>query len=371
MARVSPNTHDLAFRARLVSRARRLARAPRSARASLALIVLVAASVLSGCPCVGTMTDMSPGLRWWLFSKYGAEAVCPEMVKQGVALHLDDAAPAMGRFFPAQCSYTLDDVRQTITVNVAGTGYGFVAPAKRVGFSVSASVEFRPDFRIIDDDMYVWAVPNRVVSGPTFQVTSVENPLVDLATNFPPFGSLTATFGNQVVAAELNRGFTVIHNVDRGNDFTLGILQPPARPLHPFAASDTSRYTFANETVDIHGEQRDYLGPFEITTPGQSLFLTMSVAGPSVDVMIVTRPVGDAWRDAYQTGKTLGPPPALPVAGGPVAPGVGVALRYPLPPGQYYVVVDNTAAAGLVAPPPLGPLGDAVARVSYLAELGR
>ena len=46
-------------------------------------------------------------------------------------------------------------------------------------------------------------------------------------------------------------------------------------------------------------------------------------------------------------------------------------FRYPLAPGLYYVVIDNTATAGLVSPPTslFNPLGDAVARVSYVAQL--
>ncbi len=44
-----------------------------------------------------------------------------------------------------------------MTVNLSGTGYGYVMPAKRVGFSLTVSVEYRPDFVIAGDDIYVWA----------------------------------------------------------------------------------------------------------------------------------------------------------------------------------------------------------------------
>src|SRR5262249_15952295 len=162
----------------------------------------------------------------------------------------------IGRFFPMQCSYNVNDQAQTVTVNVAGAGYGFMQPAKRVGFTLTVSVEYRSDFSISGDDIYVWGKPNRMVQGPNFQFGSIENPVTDVAANLPPFGSIANFFGNQVVANEMNRGFTVIHN-DKGNDFALGVLAPPTRPNHPFDVTASDRFTFANETIDVHANERD------------------------------------------------------------------------------------------------------------------
>jgi hypothetical protein len=345
----------------------------RAASATLALLVLTLASVLGGCPCVKTITDWSPALRWWLFATYGAGRICPEMLKQGISLRLEDRSPAIGRFFPAQCAYNVNDEAKTVTVHVGGTGYGYMAPAKRVGFALSVSVEYRADFMIAGDDMYVWGRPNRIVQGPDFKLGYLENPLADLAANIPPFGGIANFLGNQVVRTEMNRGFTVIANEDKGNDFSLGMLQPPAKPHHPFDISASERFTFANETVDVYANQRDYLGPFEVAKAGQALYLTMSVQGPAVDVMVVDRRTGDAWREAYQLGRPLGPPPGPVLGGQPLQPGPQVQQRYVLAPGSYYVVVDNTAAAGAVRPPaglPLLSLTDPLSRVSYLAQVG-
>jgi hypothetical protein len=68
----------------------------------------------------------------------------------------------------------------------------------------------------------------------------------------------------------------------------------------------------------------------------------------------------------------MGPAPGPVLAGGPLQPGVPENRRYPLSPGLYYVVIDNSAGAGLVSPPTslFNPLGDAVARVSYVAQVG-
>jgi hypothetical protein len=210
---------------------------------------------------------------------------------------------------------------------------------------------------------------NRIVQAPNFQLGYVENPIIDVLGNVPPFGSLANFFGQQIVTTAMTQGFTVIHN-DEGNDFSLGILFPPNKPHHPFQVTQAERFTFANETVDVHQNQRDYIGPFEIAKSGQGLFLMMSLEGQPVDVMIVDKLTGDAWREAYQTGRPLGPPPGPVLAGGPLNPGPTDSRTYKLPPGQYYVVIDNTPSAGTVSPPPsLLPFADANARVSYVAQL--
>jgi hypothetical protein len=341
-------------------------------RPALAVLVLLAALLaLSQAGC-NALINNNPDLRWKLFSLFGAPKLCPEMLKRGVTIRLQDRSPGIGRFFPMQCTYAVDNARQVVTVSVGGTGYGYMTPAKRVGFSLSASVEYRPDFVMAGDDMYLWAKLNRIVDGPHFQLGYVENPIVDVAANVPPFGGIANFLGNQVVASAMTQGFTVIHNGDTGDDFTLGVIFPPARPHHPFQVVGTDRITFANETVDIQGNERDYLGPFEVSNNGQSLFLTMSVSGPAVDVMIVDKATGDAWREGYQTGRPLGPPAGPVLGGGPLQPGAVQNTRWQLNPGLYYVVIDNTPYAGVVNPTgsffnPLG--GGQLAEVSYVAQL--
>jgi hypothetical protein len=340
--------------------------------ALVALVLVAIALSASQAGCAGIINN-NPELRWKLFSLFGAPKICPEMLKHGVSIRLQDRAPAMGRYFPMQCSYTVDNSRQVLTVSLAGTGYGYMMPAKRVGFSLTATVEYRPDFVLAGDDIYIWAKLNRIVDGPRFQVGYIENPIIDVAANVPGVGSIANFLGNQVVASVMSQGFTVIHN-DGGDDFTLGNLYPPSRPHHPFQVVGTDRFTFANETVDVQSGQRDYLGPFEITSAGQALLLTMSLNGPPVDVMIVDRMSGDAWRESYQTGKPLGPPPGLVLGGGPLSPGAAQSSSYRLPLGSYYVVIDNTAYAGIVNPTGsfLGAIvgsGGTTAQVSYVAQL--
>jgi hypothetical protein len=330
--------------------------------------------MLSGC--AGVLNN-NPDLRWFVFSRFGASRVCPELLKTSVPVHLQDRGPTTGRFFPTSCNVAVDGQRHVIVVSLAGTGYGYMPPAKRVGFSVTAAVEYRPDFVIVGDDMYLHARVNRIVDGPHFQTGYIENPVLDVVGNVPPFGGIANLLGNQAVTNTLTQGFTVIHN-DHGDDFSLGLLFPPQRPAHPFMIAPNQRFTFANETTDVQPAERDFLGPFEIPASGKSLLFSTTVQGAPVNMVVMSRQVGDAWRDMYQTGKA-GPPPGPTLYVNQILPGQPDTRRYNLPPGQYYVVIDNVPPnvstgtfPGLLNP--LNPLGlaadGALSRVSYVAQLG-
>ena len=350
--------------------ARRASTCSRMAASMLAILV-----VLLSSGCAGIVNN-DPDLRWFVFSHFGASRVCPELLKMGVPIHLQDRAPAVGRFFPMTCNVTVDGARHMIVASLAGTGYGYLTPARRIGFSVTASVEYRPDFLIAGDDIYIWAKVNRIVDGPHFQTGYIENPVIDIMGNVPPFGSMANFLGNQAVTSTLTQGFTVIHT-DHGDDFSLGLLFPPQRPNHPFTVQSSERFTFANETTDVQPAERDFLGPFEVVKDGQALFFSATVQGPAVNLVVVDKATGDLWRDMYQTGKPLGPPPGPVLYQNPVLPGPVDTRRYNLPPGLYYVVVDNAGAAPLAGAfpallnplSPLGLSGGTLARVSYVAQL--
>jgi hypothetical protein len=352
-----------------------LVRSRVSAASVLGLACLVTAlGATPGCGCLRGAVNVSPELRWWLFSNFGASKVCPEMLKHGVGLRMQDRPPAVGRFFPQSCQAQLDDENKLVTVHFVGTGYAYTPVTRRVGFTVTSSVQYRPDFYMAEDDIYVWGKVHRIVHGPDFRLGYVENPVVDVATGMTPLGNIANLFGNQIVAGELTRGFTVLQNYDTDTkSFALGILVPPQKPQTPFDIDKDERLTYANETVEVGWQQRDYLGPFEIAEGDQALFMRFVVQGPTVDVMVVSKPVGEAWRRDYEQGRPLGPPPGPVLAGGPVAMAGEVRQTYRLAPGQYYVVIDHTQYAGIVMPPPaqpLNPLGGPSVRVSYVAQLG-
>jgi hypothetical protein len=344
--------------------------------ARLALIALVASVSLGGCRACAGPVNASPGLRWWLFANFGASKICPEMIKRGVGLKLQSRGNSIGRFFPTGCTIDVNGEAQTVTVNFSGHGYGYMPVTRRFGFTASASVEYRPDFYFGEEAVYVWGVVNRIPNGPNFQVGYIENGAVDLATAFTPLGGLANMFGNQIVAGEVTKGFTVLENWETDSKtFTLGIIKPPQKPHTPYDVSQDDVYTFANEAIDVNYNQRDFLGPFEVVDNRQILMMKMFLQGPAVDVMVVDKQVGDQWRDAYIQGRPLGPPPGPVRAGGPLQPGREVRTAYSLPPGQYYVVVDHTQYAGTVNPPPAGLLspitgGGPIAKITYVAQLG-
>jgi hypothetical protein len=236
-------------------------------------------------------------------------------------------------------------------------------------------VEYRPDFYIGDEDIYVWGKVNRIVRGPDFKVGYIENGVVDVATAFTPLGGLANMFGNQIVAGEVTRGFTVLENLDtETKTFGLGIINPPAKPNTPYDVSADERYTFANESIEVAYNQRDYLGPFEVVDGDQQLLVKMFLQGPSVEILVVNKVIGDQWRDDYIQGRPLGPPPGPIAAGAALQPGQELRSGFRVPPGQYYVVVDHTQYAGVVAPPAASILNAVTpgpaATIQYVIQLG-
>ncbi|MBX3181548.1 MAG: hypothetical protein KIT72_13245 [Polyangiaceae bacterium] len=323
-----------------------------------------------GCPCIRNTVNTSPNLRWWLFSTFGANQICPEMLKRGTPLRLSADGNVIGRFFPTQCQHHVDSDARTVTVRFTGTGFAWTPVAGRIGFSMDAAVEYRMDFHMTDEATYVWGKTNRVVHGPNFQVGSIENKFVDIA-NRTPVGYLANTFGNQLVHGHLASGFTVVRTGD-GDEFALGVLTPPQRPKKPFDTSGGSRYVFANETTEVKANQVDFLGPFEVADDDQALFFRARLNGPPVDVLIYPRGVGDLWREALQRGGTLAPPAQAPLMSFVLQPNVEFRQKFKLPKGQYTIVVENAAVVGSVAPGwnPLGMIGGGAALVSYTSELG-
>jgi hypothetical protein len=297
--------------------------------------------------------------------------MCPEMLKRGAPLSLVPGGNTLGRFFPSSCRTIVDDNQQTVALDFAGTGYAWTPIAGRVGFSMQTVAEYRPDFRLEDDATYVFARLNRVVTGPNFALGAVENPMVDWASRTPA-GYLATTFGAQIVQSQLAGGFTVVRT-DDGDDFTLGILTPPARPKHPFNLGNNDRLTLANETTEVRAGQVDFVGPLEVADTDQALFVRARVAGPAIDALVVARSLGDPWREGLQHGAQLAPPPGSPVASLVLQPGSAAGeQRIPLPPGQYYLVLDNSNRVGSVAPPwtPINVLGASTAIVACAVELG-
>lgn len=342
----------------------------RSGSSRVGLAMAGFGALLAGCGLFRGAVNASPGIRWWLFSTFGAEKMCPEMLKRGAPLKLVPNGNTIGRFFPNNCHYTMSDQQQTMTLFFGGTGFAWTPIAGRVGFAMDAAVEYRPDFQLAEDAVYVWAKTNRIVDGPKFSLGYVENPVVDWATRTPA-GYLANTFGGQIVQSNLASGFTVVRT-DQGDDFSIGILTPPERPKHPFKIDSDERLTLANETTEVHPGQVDFVGPLEVGENDQALYLRFSLQGPAVDVVLFQRTLIDPWREGLQRGTPLSAPPVPPLAGFVVQPGVEQRQKLRVPQGQYFLVIDNSNRIGTVAPPwtPLNVLGGVAALLSYSVELG-
>jgi len=336
-------------------------------RAFLALIILALAVSAVGCPCAKGVVNDSPSIRWFLFSNFGASKICPEMLKRGVPLKLPAlGAASVGRFFPAQCNVVVDDARQAIVMTAQGTGYVNLPVTRRVGFWVSMSVEYMPDFRLADDSIYVWGRFNRFVAQPDMRIMGVENPVVNLATQTPA-GSVANVIGNSVVASEIGRGFTVVRQ-DDGDDFAVGHLEPPEKPKRQFEAGK-GRVVLGSDLTEVRAASRDYLGPFEIADKDAALFIHARVQNAPVIFAIVERSVGETWRRSYESAQAMTGPPGAIVGQGTMMPGEA-NLSFPLNKGTYYFVVENNAPAPFQ---PLGvplPVAETIAYVSYSAEVG-
>ena len=312
---------------------------------------------------------------------FGTGTLCKELLKRSVPLKLRDEDPTLGRFFPRTCKVeTLEN--GDLYVQFAGFGYAWSNLTKRMSFSASAAIQYEQDFRLDGSTMYIYFKP-AATTARKFELKMVEQQVMPTTPVTPLFpGGDAKTFMNQIgegmLAREIGRGFTVIRESDGSASFGVGLLPVGERPVAPFERKDDGRLLYVNEAIEIHQNQRDYVGPIEVPDSDMALYLTMSVTGaPGIDLMVVPRQTGDAWLDGYTSTPAAGPPPGPAILDETVAqdaavPGAGGRLTRRLvrvPKGSYYVVLDNTATAGRSNPAQTA-LDDRAALVSLGIELG-
>jgi hypothetical protein len=355
------------------------------ARSFLGSVLLASALGAAGCQSAGfALAKLMPGtindpknrtMRREML-KFGQGEFCKELLRHGAPLKLRDDAPAVGRFFADQCDYRELD-NDDAFVQVSGQGYAWSQATGRVGFRAAGSIQYNPDFLLEGSAMYAYFRPRNVQST---QFTSLmiekvqQNPLGGL------FGGtaqdIAGRLGNQIVAQELTRGFTVIRDDDGSVDFGLGIIEQGKRPFHPYQVKGSDKVLLASDWSEIHEQQREFLGPFDVSDDKQALFFTLSLDGvPAVDLLLFRKEVGDVWRRELETKPGTTPPAQAPILADVLTQQRGEWRRtVPLPKGSYYLVVDHTSTAGSVAPPP-GQAGvlsgsDLAAVVRYVAQLG-
>lgn len=345
----------------------------------LALVLLVA-----GCPSkesvgAGAISVLGPGvinnphnksLRFDIL-KFGLGRFCFEMTRRGAPLKLNDDQPVLGRFFARSCSSQVleNTARQSLVVQYSGTGYGWTNLSGRIGFSAAGLIEYAPDFQMSDNGaMYIYFRP-RKVNATSFKTLMVESVLA--RGGMAVAGLDPDRLGRQIVQSQLQRGFTVIRENEKGEtDFGLGIIPKGQKPFKPFSIKNADKVTLANDRTEVHGGQQDYVGGFEVPDSGKALYITMTLDGaPAVDVFVVPKGVGDAMIDRYVKKGGASPLTARPLLDEPLVRGQVWKRYLALPKGMYYLVIDHSSAAGRTAPPAIQG-GEQAAKVDYLVELG-
>jgi hypothetical protein len=302
--------------------------------------------------------------------KYGLDEFCTQMTRSGAPIKLADDQPSIGRFFPARCDSRIidDEAAKTFLVQFAGEGYAWTNVTFRMGFEAAGLIEYSPDFLLDGDTMYLYLQPKHIGST-SFSVKMVENPGANLALSVAP-AQWADKFGQQLVNAQLQQGITVIRQPNGEVDFGFGIIDKGKHPFHPYQVTGEGKVVLANERIEVHSGQREFLGPFEVDSDDRALFFTVGIDGAqAVDVLLVPRDAGSTWLATYIRTPQAAAPTYAPLLDEVVYAQREWRKTVPLSKGMYYLVVDNTATAGRVAPP-AAALGDRAAMANCVVQLG-
>jgi hypothetical protein len=315
---------------------------------------------------------------------YGTGRMCSEMMKRSIPLKLREEDPIIGRFYATSCS-TQDLANNHVLIQFAGYGYAWTNLTKRMTFDAGGAVEYDQDFLMDGSTMYIY-FRQQSTTAASFNVGVIELPATNVIGGLggQSTQSFANTFGTQILKSEIARGFTVIRDDGGSVLFGLGVVEKGKRPKtpYPYKIQPSGNAILANERTEVHQEQRDFAGPFEVDADGKGLTLSVSVDGaPTIDVLVIPRATGQEWLHTYTHVIKTTPPPGPPMlddtvsvipqavveARGTGAPVWRRTLR--VPQGEYYVVFDNTSTAGRSSPPNYAG-DDRAALVSYAVEVG-
>lgn len=296
---------------------------------------------------------------------FGIKQFCPEMVRHSAPLKLVEDSPAIGRFYPRTCTQqTLEN--GDLFVQFSGAGYAYTNVSKKITFQMAGTVTYDPDFSMDGSTMYAY-FRTRQVQGSNFQTRIIEQPIANFISQLSPLGD---QFGRQLVSGKLGEGFTVLREANGNADFGLGMIERGKRPVHPFDVKSSDRTTYENLRVEVHQGERDFIGPIVVAGAGRALFVTIRLDGvPAADVLVLRKAEADPSIELYLGYPQSGPLAGPPLLGDVLQAGAPYARTIPVPEGTYYVVLDNTATAGQVAPP-ANLLDDRAAVLDYVVETG-
>ncbi len=351
---------------------------PRSARSAPFLFALTALMALSSIACSGQSalcsfrgTVNAPENRSMRRKAMatGLGEFCKQMLTRSTPLAMVEGQAATGRFFPTTCSQR-DAENGDLMVQFSGRGYAWMSLTKKVTFEMSGAVQYNQDFLVGPDkcDIYGYFRP-RTISSSDFKIGFVEQPAAQFVTQNSTMGS---EFGKQLVGENLRKGFTVILLENGGQDFGLGIIDVGRKPFHPLTVQQKGRMPIENNRVEIHSNQRDFVGPITVEAENSSIWITAQAdGGVPIDVLVMRKGEGDQSLRSYLEQASIGPLTGTPIWADVLQPAqVGFARRVPVPPGMYYVVLDNSSQAGTVAPP-ANLFDDRAALVDYAIQIGK
>lgn len=294
--------------------------------------------------------------------------LCSKVTTRSAPLRLSNDSPVIGRFFPASCAA---EEGEQIDARIAGFGYAWTNVTKKLTFTMNGAASYRYDFSVLEEgpcDIYAYFRPARI-DGSDFRLQRIESGAAQMLNAFTNVGE---TFGRQVVSRKLQEGFTVIayDGSETNVDFGLGIVPKGKRPPRPYDMRGTERDNYESERVEVHAQQRDFIGPILVEGDHKAIFLNATVDGaPAIDVFVMRKTEGDLALRQYVDFPSVASLPAAPLAWDVVRAGVETKRAVPVPPGMYYVVLDNSSMAGQVGPP-ANAFDDRAAVVNYLIQVG-
>jgi hypothetical protein len=348
----------------------------KSSHALLVLLGLALSSALNqGCSCNpacqfrGTINaPENLSMRRSMLRKAMGD-FCKQLTTRNAPLKLSADSPVIGRFFPNQCNATENDL---LNVQFAGYGYAWTNVTKKITFTGAGAAGYRYDFQVAEGDacdIYSYFRPSRVDNA-NFTQHRVESQMASVFAGFSSFGN---DFGKQTVSKKLQEGFTVIaHDGSESNvEFSLGIVPLGKKPFHPFQVErGDGKITYENERTEVHQNQRDFIGPIVIEEKGRAIHVQANVDGiPAIDVMVWRKAEADIALQQYWEYPQAQPMQGQPVSSDILNNGNPMKRAIVVPPGTYYVVLDNTPTAGQVSPT-INPLDDRAAVVNYLIQIG-
>lgn len=322
----------------------------------------------------GVLNDPSnKTLRFDLLT-YGMDRFCVEMLRRGAPIELSEHDPVLGRFFADGCSAQIIDnaERQSVVVRFTGRGYVWTNLTGRLGFTSTGLIEYAADFQLHSsgggedgESMYIYFRP-RSVGQATFEALLIESDLARAGIGVS--GVDPRAVGKDMIERQLARGFTVIRRGERGDvEFSPGLVALGERPFRPYTVLNSSKLTIDNDRTEVHPGQQDYIGGLYVAEDDRRLFLSLSLDGaPAADVFVVPEAEGQAMLRAYVTQPGPVPLARAPVLDASVRAREPASLALDIPPGNYFLIVDHSAAAGR-SPPAAGPQA---AKLDYLLQLG-